>query len=188
MLFFPDCSTAIRGAPRHVAGAPRFVAGALSYSEGRQECPPRVRYSPEIDASKFTLHILSHTAGGFQWLIYILLMLCNGKHVILRQRVRGSVRAVRAVQNTRVFLMETRVVADVSRLGYLSLFIRHSHIGWMIFPRVIKFWLASWHAFKHSAIAFIFSILVLILVLVAPKSCSTALQQSEFLTNFILGS
>jgi hypothetical protein len=46
-------------------------------------------------------------------------MLCNatrrlgdGKHVILHQRVRGSVRAVRAVRNTRVFLTETRVVVD----------------------------------------------------------------------------
>jgi hypothetical protein len=36
----------------------------------------------------------------------------NGKCVILRQRVRCSVRAIRAVQNTRVFLTETRVVAD----------------------------------------------------------------------------
>jgi len=36
----------------------------------------------------------------------------DGKCVILRLRVRGSVRAVRAVRNTRVFLTETRVVAD----------------------------------------------------------------------------
>jgi len=33
-------------------------------------------------------------------------------HVILMQRVRDSVRAFRAVRNTRVFLMETRVAAD----------------------------------------------------------------------------
>jgi hypothetical protein len=33
---------------------------------------------------------------------------------ILRQRVQGSVRAVRAVRNTLVFQTETRVVADVS--------------------------------------------------------------------------
>jgi hypothetical protein len=46
-------------------------------------------------------------------------LLCNAnrrlgdrQHVILRQRVRGSVRAVRAVRNTRVFQTETRVVAD----------------------------------------------------------------------------
>ena len=45
-----------------------------SYSEGQPECPPRVRYSPEIDASKFTLHILSDTPGVFQRLKYILLM------------------------------------------------------------------------------------------------------------------
>jgi hypothetical protein len=33
--------------------------------------------------------------------------------LILCQRVRGSARTVRAVQNTRVFQTETRVVADV---------------------------------------------------------------------------
>jgi len=37
-----------------------------SYSEGLPECPPRVWYSPEIDTSKFTLHILSDTPGVFQ--------------------------------------------------------------------------------------------------------------------------
>jgi len=46
-------------------------------------------------------------------------MLCNatrrlgdGKRVILCQRVQGSVRAISAVWHTRVFLKETRVVAD----------------------------------------------------------------------------
>jgi len=123
----PDMSPALPGAPRLVVGAPRLVvggprlvAGAPSYSEGRQECPPSVWYSLEIDTSKFTLHILSDTPGGLQWLEYILLMLCNatcplgdGQRLILHHRVRHSVRAVRAVQNTRVFLTETRVVADV---------------------------------------------------------------------------
>jgi len=49
-------------------------------------------------------------------------VLCNAacrlddrQRVILRQRVRGSVRAVRAVRNTRVFQTETRVVADVQQ-------------------------------------------------------------------------
>ena len=102
MLFFLDCSTVIWGAPSHVSGTPRHVACApnvlsdaprcsqtyhnhshvppapvirdLSYSEGRPQCPPRGRYSPEIDSSKFTLHILLDTPGGFQWLKYILLM------------------------------------------------------------------------------------------------------------------
>jgi hypothetical protein len=36
----------------------------------------------------------------------------DGSRLILCQRVRGSTRAVRAVRNTRVFLTETRVVAD----------------------------------------------------------------------------
>jgi len=70
----PDLSPALPGAPRLVVGTPRLVVGAPSYSEGRQECPPRVWYSAEIDASKFTLHIISDTPGGFQWLNYILLM------------------------------------------------------------------------------------------------------------------
>jgi len=55
-------------------GAPRLVIGAPSDSEGWQEYPPRVWYSPEFDASKFTLHILSDTSGVFQQLKYIVLM------------------------------------------------------------------------------------------------------------------
>ena len=60
------------------------------------------------------LHILHHRPGAkyrkevFNASCY----LTEGKHIILRQKVRGSVIAVRAVRNTRVFLMETRVVAD----------------------------------------------------------------------------
>jgi len=53
------------------------VVGDPSYSEGQPECPPWVQYSPEIDASKFTLHILSDTPGVIQRLEYILLMDCN---------------------------------------------------------------------------------------------------------------
>jgi len=129
-VVFPDCSTVIRGAPRLVIGAP-------SYSEGWQECPPRAWYSPEIDASKFTLHILSDTPGGFQWLKYILLMLCNATHrlgvrkgIILCQRVRGFVQAVRAVQNTWVFLMETGVLPDVCKYWCLSTNIWHCSYYW----------------------------------------------------------
>jgi len=99
-------------------GTPMLVLGAPSYSEGGQPCPPRVWYSPEIDTSKYTLHILSDTPGGFQWLKFILLRQCNatcrlgdGKHEILRQRVWCSVRVVRTVWNTRVFLTETRVAS-----------------------------------------------------------------------------
>ena len=61
----PDLSPALPGLSPALPGAPRLVVGAPSYSEGQQECPPRVWYSPEIDASKFTLHILSDTPGGF---------------------------------------------------------------------------------------------------------------------------
>jgi hypothetical protein len=50
---------------------------------------------------------------------------------ILHQKVRGSVKAIRAVRNTRVFLSETRVVADAyAPVGKLTTF-RYliSHIG-----------------------------------------------------------
>ena len=36
----------------------------------------------------------------------------DGKRVILRHRVRGSVSAVRTIRNTRVFETETRVVGN----------------------------------------------------------------------------
>jgi len=82
----PDQSLALPGARRLVVGAPSIVTAVPSHSEGRQECPPRVWYSPEIDASKFTLHILWDTPGGFQWLKYILLM----KWEVLRNIQIGS--------------------------------------------------------------------------------------------------
>jgi len=45
-----------------------------SYSEGWPDCLSRVWYSPDIDDSQFTLHILSETPGVSQELKYILLM------------------------------------------------------------------------------------------------------------------
>jgi hypothetical protein len=76
------------GAPKVHSGALRYsptyhnhshdtpVSGFRdsSYSECQLECPPRVWYTPEIDASKFSLHILSDTPGGSWWLQYILLL------------------------------------------------------------------------------------------------------------------
>jgi len=84
----PGLSPALLGAPRLVVGAPRCsqtyqihshhtpvsVIRDPSNSEGQPQCPPTVWHSPEIVASKFTLHILSDTPGGSQWLKYILLM------------------------------------------------------------------------------------------------------------------
>ena len=107
LLALPSLSPALLCAPRHVVGAPRLVAGAPgctqtyhnhshgtpvpvirdpSYFEGRPECPPTVWHSPEIDASMFTLHILSDTPGGSQWLNYILLMMLwrGGRETSLR--------------------------------------------------------------------------------------------------------
>jgi len=67
-------SPALWGVPKPITIAAGAVINYPSYSEGRPECPPRVWYSAEIDASKFTLHVLSDTPGVFQWLKYILLM------------------------------------------------------------------------------------------------------------------
>jgi len=74
----PDLSPALPVLSLALPGAPSPVVGTPSYSEGWQKCHPRVWYSPEIDASKFTLHILSDTSGGFQCLKYILLMEQHG--------------------------------------------------------------------------------------------------------------
>jgi len=70
----PDLPAAIPNIPRLVVSAPRLLASDPSFSEGWQECPRRVRYSPEIDASSFTCHIPWYPPGGFQRLKYILLM------------------------------------------------------------------------------------------------------------------
>jgi len=84
----PKFSPALRRAPKlirithivllyqssEIPVTPIPVVRDHSYSEGLPEYPPRVWYSPEIDSSKFTLHILSNTPGVFQRLKYILLM------------------------------------------------------------------------------------------------------------------
>jgi len=70
----PKCSKTYHN---HSHGTPVWVIRNPIYFEGRQEWAPRVWYSPEIDASKFTLHILSDTPEGFQWLKSIFQMQCN---------------------------------------------------------------------------------------------------------------
>ena len=47
-------------------GAPVPVIRYPSSSDGRPECPPSVWFTPDIDASKFTLRLLSDTPGGSQ--------------------------------------------------------------------------------------------------------------------------
>ena len=64
----------------HSHGAPIPVIRDPRYSDGRPEPPPRVWFSNEIDASKFTLRLLSDTPGGSQWLKYILLMFDSSAH------------------------------------------------------------------------------------------------------------
>jgi len=85
----PDMSPALPGAPRLVVGAP-------SYSKGWQECPPKVWYSPEIDASKFTLHILSDTPGGFKRLKFNLLMYATRPIAWATGSIYFSVRGYKA--------------------------------------------------------------------------------------------
>ena len=63
----------------------------------------------------------------------------DGKPVILCQRVRGSVRAVRAVRNTRVFQTDTRVDADeripaIVHCGATNNFISPQHLNRLGLP------------------------------------------------------
>ena len=77
----PGAFNVVSSAPRrsqtyqnHSHCTPVPISRDLSYSRGRSEFSLTVRYSPEIDASKFTLHILTDNPGGSQRLKYILLM------------------------------------------------------------------------------------------------------------------
>ena len=108
----PGAPNVLSAAPRcaqtyhnHSHGTPVAVIGDPSYSEGRQECPPSVWYSPEIDASKITLHILSDTPGVFQWLKYILLMWMSNmiflcEHTIVIPWIPCRFRMAKAVSPT----------------------------------------------------------------------------------------
>jgi len=74
--------------------------------------------------------------------------------LIIRQRVRGSTRAVRAGQNTWVFQTETRVVADV--------------VGAVFPPQLLRSHLVGSTRFSSYAIL----ILVLTFISVSPRSHS----------------
>jgi len=58
----------------HFHGTPELVIRDSISSKGWPEHPPRVWYFPEIDAFKFTVHILSDPPGGSPWPKYLLLM------------------------------------------------------------------------------------------------------------------
>jgi len=91
LLICDSCtgSATLTAAPKHPSGDPMCflsyrnhshgssvpVIWNPSYSQGWPECPPWIIYSPEIDASKFTLDILSDNIRVSQWLKYVLLML-----------------------------------------------------------------------------------------------------------------
>jgi len=108
----PDLSPALPGLLLALPGTPRLVVGAPSHSECWQDCPPKVWYSPEIDASKFTLHILSDTPGDFQWQKYILLMHLRGDY-----RRRHTLDDV----ETRERQAEKEVWCPVGHLGHWRL-------------------------------------------------------------------
>ena len=70
----PDILSVLPDFVLALEGAPGAVIGASSWFEGRQQCPPSVWYSLEIDWYKFALQIIPDTPGGSQRLDYILLM------------------------------------------------------------------------------------------------------------------
>jgi hypothetical protein len=85
----------------HRHGPSVAVIGDSSYSEGQQVCPPKVWYSPEIDSSKFTLHILSDTPGVFQCLKYILLMCIQRLHILPSGLLIPSIFQAYIIANTK---------------------------------------------------------------------------------------
>ena len=134
-----QCSQMLPDAPKVLSGLPRCsqtshtqshstpvpVIKDPSYSEGRQECPPRVWYCPEIDASKFTLHILSNTSGGFQWLKYIFLMqLSNSyRHVrfkIFEHLIAGGYDLFQKINMSLLVIWATFLYKSSSMLGGLQ--------------------------------------------------------------------
>jgi len=111
----PDMLPALPGAPRLVISDPR-------YSEGRQDGPPMVWNSPEIDSSKFTLHILSDTSRGSQWLKYILLMICRNRSISSHSfrswiRICKSNRKITTVSTSKI-VMPIWLSLHLSSRGY----------------------------------------------------------------------
>jgi len=83
----PGCSQTLHN---HSHGTPVPIIRGICYSEGPPECPPRVWYCPELNASMFTLHILPHIPGGSQWVRYIFVMTCPT--IICDERVSNLLR------------------------------------------------------------------------------------------------
>jgi len=74
-------------------GAPVPVIRDSGYSDGQPACPPRVCFSTDIGASKFTLHLLSHTPGGSQGLKSILLMCVIWNKGVMRCNLAANLNA-----------------------------------------------------------------------------------------------
>ena len=63
----------------------------------------------------------------------------DGKHDIVRQRVRASARAVRPIWNPRLFQTETRFVAD------------GRCVGASFEAAIMRVWIAGWTHTMHHA-------------------------------------
>jgi len=122
----PRCS---RTSHSRSHGAPVPVIRDPSYSDGRPECPPRVWFSPVIDPSKFTLHLLSDTPRGSQWREYILLMNCQTTAFSRRDcpvvfdclyPITSRTRGKLASTSTPWGMMETILRATVEILAYVE--------------------------------------------------------------------
>jgi len=74
MLFLPDCSTVIWGAPRLVVGAHSLVAGAPRCFQVNLKAPASVLSTLGFDHPGILVRQLSNTPRGSQWHNYILLM------------------------------------------------------------------------------------------------------------------
>jgi len=115
----PDMSLVLPELSPALPGARRIVVGPPSYSEGRQEFPPRVWYSHEIDSSKFTLHILSDTPGGFQWLKYILLIFEAPWELTSKHRVKQTQNVLWSVIGRILDILLGSVLTSILR-AYLG--------------------------------------------------------------------
>ena len=84
----------------------------------RHHIPDAKYRKPDVGAASIICNAM-HRKNQMHGIIAAARDVCNATrrlgdrwHLIPRQRVRGSARAVRAVRNTRVFQKDNRVVAD----------------------------------------------------------------------------
>ena len=104
----PGLSSALPGLSRALPGTLKAGRNALLGSETLLKS---THLSLHFTFSQTLLEASSDYNRFCWWLCNTTHRLGDGQLAILGQRVRGSVRAIRAIRNTRVFLKETTVVA-----------------------------------------------------------------------------